>query len=181
MKTLEDLVIVTESGMAIIPAGSIINEFNFKKEHKSEKGGLTDKGRKAYNKATGSDLKAPQPQGGKRKNSFCSRMTGQKKMHNIDCRENPDKRICKSLKRWKCNEDKIPGGLADDLTIDDIVKKHYGDKKGGKEKILKQLEMGIEVEGEHTDDDDIAREIALDHLSEKNPKYYTDLKSIENH
>jgi hypothetical protein len=28
-------------------------KFNFKKEHKSEKGGLTEKGRKAYNAATG--------------------------------------------------------------------------------------------------------------------------------
>ena len=52
-------------------------KFNFKKEHKSDKGGLTAAGRKAYNKATGSNLKAPQPGGGKRKKSFCARSKGQ--------------------------------------------------------------------------------------------------------
>ena len=31
---------------------------------KSKKGGLTAKGRRKYNRATGSNLKAPQPQGG---------------------------------------------------------------------------------------------------------------------
>lgn len=77
-------------------------EFRFKAIHRSIKGGLTEKGRKEYNKATGSNLKAPQPEGGKRRNSFCARMGGMKDDHNIDCRENPDKRICKALKRWKC-------------------------------------------------------------------------------
>jgi hypothetical protein len=42
-----------------------------------------------------------------------------------------------------------------------------------------ELEMGIEVEMEHTDDPDIAEQIARDHLAE-NPNYYTDLKSCEN-
>ena len=73
-------------------------DFNFKKEHKSEKGGLTEKGRKAYNKATGSNLKPPQPQGGKRKKSFCARSKGQMDMHNIDCSKTPEKRVCKSKK-----------------------------------------------------------------------------------
>ena len=41
---------------------------------KSKKGGLTAKGRRKYNRATGSNLKAPQPQGGARKRSFCARM-----------------------------------------------------------------------------------------------------------
>lgn len=77
-------------------------DFNFKKEHKSEKGGLTEKGRKAYNKATGSNLKPPQPQGGKRKKSFCARSKGQMDMHNIDCSKTPEKRVCKARKRWKC-------------------------------------------------------------------------------
>jgi hypothetical protein len=46
-------------------------------------------------------------------------------------------------------EDKIKGGLADDKTIKDIAKKHnvkVGD-------IRKQIEMGIDVEREHTDSD----------------------------
>ena len=41
-------------------------------KHKSRTGGLTAAGRKKYNKATGSNLKAPQPKGGARKRSFCA-------------------------------------------------------------------------------------------------------------
>lgn len=44
--------------------------------------------------------------------------------------------------------------------------------------IDKQLAMGIKVEKEHTSDDKIAREIALDHLREL-PDYYTQLKKTE--
>ena len=36
-------------------------------KHKSRSGGLTAAGRRKYNKATGSNLKAPQPGGGPRK------------------------------------------------------------------------------------------------------------------
>jgi DNA polymerase-1 len=42
----------------------------------SQGAGLTAKGRAKYNAATGSNLKAPQPQGGPRKKSFCARMSG---------------------------------------------------------------------------------------------------------
>ena len=42
----------------------------------SKGAGLTAKGRAKYNAATGSNLKAPQPQGGPRKDSFCARMSG---------------------------------------------------------------------------------------------------------
>lgn len=73
-----------------------------KSEHKSDKGGLTEAGRKSYNKATGGNLKAPQPGGGPRKRSFCARNKGQIDMHNIDCKANPDKRACKARRRWKC-------------------------------------------------------------------------------
>ena len=38
-----------------------------------EGAGLTEKGRNAINKKTGSNLKAPQPEGGPRKKSFCAR------------------------------------------------------------------------------------------------------------
>jgi hypothetical protein len=41
-----------------------------------------------------------------------------------------------------------------------------------------ELQMGIEVEMEHTDDPKIAEQIARDHLAE-NPTYYTDLKRCE--
>lgn len=40
-----------------------------------------------------------------------------------------------------------------------------------------QLKMGIEVEGEHTNDPKIAETIAKHHL-EEDPKYYTKLKSL---
>ena len=42
----------------------------------SKGAGLTAKGRAKYNAATGSHLKAPQPEGGARKRSFCARMSG---------------------------------------------------------------------------------------------------------
>lgn len=77
-------------------------EFKFKKIHKSVKGGLTEAGRKAYNRATGSKLRPPQPEGGPRKKSFCARNAGQIKMHDIDCRKTPEKRACLARKRWKC-------------------------------------------------------------------------------
>ena len=73
-----------------------------KAKHKSDKGGLTEAGRKSYNKATGGNLKAPQPGGGPRKKSFCARNKGQIDMHNIDCSKTPEKRACKARRRWKC-------------------------------------------------------------------------------
>jgi hypothetical protein len=77
-------------------------EWHPKAEHKSDKGGLTEAGRKSYNRATGGNLKAPQPQGGPRKRSFCARNKGQIQMHGIDCKKDPDKRACKARRRWKC-------------------------------------------------------------------------------
>ena len=79
--------------------------FQFKAKHKSKKGGLTEAGRKAYNKATGSNLKRPQPGGGKRKKSFCARSKGQMKMHNISCSKTPDKRVCLARRRWACKSE----------------------------------------------------------------------------
>lgn len=83
--------------------------FNFKGKHKSSKGGLTESGRKAYNNATGSNLKRPQPEGGSRRDSYCARSKGQMEMHNVDCREDPKKRICLARKRWKCNKSMVLG------------------------------------------------------------------------
>jgi len=59
--------------------------------------GLTAKGRAKYNNATGSHLKAPQPEGGSRKDSFCARMSGVVKHAKGDA-----PRAKASLKRWKC-------------------------------------------------------------------------------
>ena len=59
--------------------------------------GLTAKGRAKYNRETGSDLKAPQPEGGSRKDSFCARMSGV-----VDHSKGDAPRAKASLKRWKC-------------------------------------------------------------------------------
>ena len=67
--------------------------------HKSRTGGLTAAGRKKYNSATGSNLKAPQPEGGPRKRSFCARMGGVKG----PMRKNgKPTRKALALKKWKC-------------------------------------------------------------------------------
>ena len=64
-----------------------------------EKGaGLTAKGRAKYNRETGSNLKAPQPQGGARKDSFCARMSGV-----VENAKGDAPRAKASLKRWKCS------------------------------------------------------------------------------
>ena len=65
--------------------------------------GLTAKGRAKYNAATGSNLKAPQPEGGPRKKSFCARMEGmKKKLTSAKTAKDPNSRINKSLRAWKC-------------------------------------------------------------------------------
>lgn len=61
-------------------------------------------------------------------------------------------------------KDKLPGGLAD--------------KKDPEDFDQKQLEKGRKVEMEHTDDKDLALEIAMDHLTE-DPDYYRKLSEME--
>ena len=69
----------------------------------SKGAGLTAKGRAKYNRKTGSNLKAPQPEGGPRKKSFCARMEGmKKKLTSSKTANDPDSRINKSLRKWKC-------------------------------------------------------------------------------
>lgn len=72
------------------------------------------------------------------------------------------------------NEQKIKGGKADNLSVDDIAKKF--DIKPSK--VKKELNMGIKVELEHTKNKETAKEIAMDHLSEI-PDYYTRLSKME--
>ena len=69
-------------------------------KHKSRSGGLTAAGRKKYNKETGSNLKAPQPGGGKRKKSFCARMKGVK---GATSKGGKLTRKGLALKKWKCS------------------------------------------------------------------------------
>jgi hypothetical protein len=62
-----------------------------------EGAGLTEKGRAKYNRETGSHLKAPQPKGGARKDSFCARMSGV-----VEHSKGDAPRAKASLKRWDC-------------------------------------------------------------------------------
>lgn len=78
-------------------------------KHKSRSGGLTKAGRDKYNRATGSNLKAPvtesKPSGRRkaRRRSFCARMCGMKrKLTSSKTKRNPDSRINKALRKWKC-------------------------------------------------------------------------------
>ena len=75
-----------------------------KKSGKNKEGGLNEKGRKSYERENpGSDLKAPQPEGGSRKKSFCARMGGmKKKLTSSKTANDPDSRINKALRKWKC-------------------------------------------------------------------------------
>lgn len=63
----------------------------------SKGAGLTQKGREKYNRETGSNLKAPQPQGGPRKDSFCARMEP------IAEKSEKGSRARASMKRWDCS------------------------------------------------------------------------------
>lgn len=62
------------------------------------------------------------------------------------------------------HKDLISGGLADHKKPSDFSK--------GK------LRAGVKVEKEHTDNPQVAQEIAMDHLTE-DPEYYEKLKRIE--
>ena len=92
-----------------------------RKEGKNKSGGLNEKGRKSYERANpGSDLKAPQPGGGKRKKSFCARMRGmKKKLTSKKTANDPNSRINKSLRKWNCE---------DGCTIPGVVRRYV---KGG--------------------------------------------------
>ena len=73
-----------------------------RKEGKSEAGGLNAKGRASL-KAEGHDIKRPQPEGGSRRDSFCARMEGmKKKLTSVKTASDPNSRINKSLRAWKC-------------------------------------------------------------------------------
>ena len=66
-------------------------------------------------------------------------------------------------------EEEFKGGEADEMTPLDLAEKHNVDIK----KIENEIKVGTKIEMEHTDSKEMARQIALDHISEY-PKYYTD-------
>ena len=84
------------------------NKKNFRPTKKGA--GMTKAGVAAYRKANpGSKLKTavtgkvkPGSKDAKRRKSYCSRSKGQMKMHNINCKKTPKKRICAARRRWKC-------------------------------------------------------------------------------
>lgn len=72
------------------------------------------------------------------------------------------------------SKDKIHGGLSDKMTPEEIAKKHGVSLK----EIKAQINKGKKVEMEHVNDEELAEEIALDHLFEI-PDYYTRLEKME--
>jgi len=80
----------------------------------------------------------------------------------------------KLFERFINEKDLISGGKADKLTTADIAKKFNVTLSD----IENQVAMGVKVEIEHTGDKSLAREIALDHLTEF-PDYYTRLIKME--
>ena len=78
-----------------------------RKAGKSPSGGLNAKGR-ASAKRQGMNLKPPAPEpktkkDAARKKSFCARMSGmKKKLTSEKTKNDPNSRINKSLRKWKC-------------------------------------------------------------------------------
>lgn len=73
-----------------------------RKEGKNESGGLNEKGRKSYERENpGSDLKRPQPEGGKRRDSYCARSAGQMKKFPKAAKD-PNSRLRKARRKWNC-------------------------------------------------------------------------------
>jgi len=95
----------------------------------------------------------------------------------IDC-NNPkgfsQKAHCQGRKKKMEETKQLKGGLADNMNLEDIAKKHNVNIK----ELTNQFTQGVKVEMEHTDDKNKASEIAMDHLYE-DPKYYTKLKKVE--
>lgn len=72
-------------------------------------------------------------------------------------------------------QNELEGGKGDGKTLENLAEVHKVDVKT----LEAELEKGIAVELEHTTDKEKAREIAMDHLTEK-ADYYETLKKVEN-
>ena len=68
----------------------------------------------------------------------------------------------------------LVGGKSDGMTLEDIAKIH----KVPIEDLEKQVEIGLEIEKEHTTDERTARKITYDHLVEF-CTYYSGLQELE--
>ena len=92
-----------QGGLAHFAKGGSTTPAWQRAEGKNPEGGLNAVGRASYNRETGGNLKAPQPEGGSRKKSFCARMGGmKKKLTSSKTANDPDSRINKALRKWKC-------------------------------------------------------------------------------
>jgi len=78
------------------------------------------------------------------------------------------------IEKKKIKEDKLKGGLADDMSVEGLAS-HHGVEV---EKVIDALEMGVNVELEHTTEMMLAFEIAMDHIYE-DLNYYNKLEKIE--
>lgn len=74
----------------------------------------------------------------------------------------------------KIKEEKIEGGLADNMSLEDMAEHHDTDI----ETIIDKLQKGLNVEFEHTTETVVAFEIAMDHIYE-DLNYYDKLEKIE--
>jgi hypothetical protein len=78
------------------------------------------------------------------------------------------------FKDYVSEKEIVKGGVANGMTPEDLAKKH----KVSVAEINAALKKGQKVELEHTDDSDLAYEIAKDHIFE-DPQYYDKLAKIE--
>jgi hypothetical protein len=85
-----------------LKAGGKVSPAWQRKEGKNPEGGLNAKGRASYNRANPGKpgLKAPQPEGGPRKKSFCARMSGVKGP--MKKPNGKPTRKALALRKWKC-------------------------------------------------------------------------------
>jgi Mor family transcriptional regulator len=77
-------------------------------------------------------------------------------------------------RKIKEREERIEGGLADGMSLEDLAKHHDTDVQN----IIEKMEEGVNVEMEHTSDMLVAFEIAMDHIYE-DLDYYNKLEKIE--
>ena len=146
-----------------------------RKEGKNKEGGLNEKGRKSYERENpGSDLKAPQPEGGPRKRSFCARMSGVKGPMK-DEKGRPTRKAL-ALRKWKCSEDWKP----------EITHSKMGDatKKAAEKKRKKAADSlpphlrldAMRKAFKHTNEKIYWSSEALDQLEELSDQFKTGLK-----
>ena len=78
----------------------VIDKVSPAKRIKPYEAGMSASERSAYNNKTGGNLKAPQPEGGSRKKSYCARSAGIKKCKDPD--KNGDCPNDIARRNWKC-------------------------------------------------------------------------------